>query len=193
MRRPSWLVCIATDTVTRHWCGTVHLRMLSLAVPRWMRATERRRPKDRSWKGVHSYLPAGIPKRPLPNCQAGPTALSTPLFREFRDAQMPWGGQGPLTTSLRGGQWLPVPCNGGPCTRAATRKPTRREGDDSDPGLATRRERGPKLPPNGSLSYQRGLQHNEKGGGPKTPLCGGKGPETRLCCCGLSRQNACAQ
>ena len=24
------------------------------------------------------------------------------------------------------GQWLPAPCNGGPCARAATRKPTRR-------------------------------------------------------------------
>ena len=32
---------------------------------------------------------AGTPKRPLPNCQAGPTASSTPLFQ---DAQMPWGG-----------------------------------------------------------------------------------------------------
>ena len=32
---------------------------------------------------------AGIPKRPLPNCQAGPTASSTPLLC---DAQKPWGG-----------------------------------------------------------------------------------------------------
>ena len=32
---------------------------------------------------------AGNPKRPHPNCQAGPTASSTPLFIE---AQKPWGG-----------------------------------------------------------------------------------------------------
>ena len=40
-------------------------------------------------RGFTRISRAGIPKRPLPNCQAGPTALSTPLFR---DAQKPWGG-----------------------------------------------------------------------------------------------------
>ena len=74
---------------------------------------------------------AGIPKRPLPNCQAGPTASSTPLFQ---DAQMPWSGH-PLLgrpadclPSGTVGQWLPAPCNGGPSARAATLKPTRRKG-----------------------------------------------------------------
>ena len=43
---------------------------------------------------------AGIPKRPLPNCQAGPTASSTPLLL---DAQMPWGWA-PLVGQAR---WLP--------------------------------------------------------------------------------------
>ena len=31
-------------------------------------------------RGFTRISRAGIPKRPLPNCQAGPTALSTPLF-----------------------------------------------------------------------------------------------------------------
>ena len=35
----------------------------------------------------------------------------------------------------------------------------------------------PKLPTNVLLSNQRGLQHTKRGGGPKTPLCKGKGPE----------------
>ena len=46
---------------------------------------------------------AGIPKRPLPDCQAGPTASSTPLFStpRCRGVGTPsWAG--PLTTSLRG-------------------------------------------------------------------------------------------
>ena len=54
-------------------------------------------------RGLTQISRAGIPKRPLPNCQAGPTASSTPLFL---NAQKPSGGHpkwaGPLTTSLRG-------------------------------------------------------------------------------------------
>ena len=72
---------------------------------------------------------AGIPKRLRPNCHttAGPTAKSTPLFR---DAQKQWGGHtscgSPLTTSLRG-PWvsgLLPPGNGGTNEGAATLKPT---------------------------------------------------------------------
>ena len=90
MRRPSWLVCIATDTVTRQWCGTVHLRMLVACSPTleesYRKATT---PGPIIERGLTQISRAGIPKRPLPNCQAGPTASSTPLFQ---DAQMPWGG-----------------------------------------------------------------------------------------------------
>ena len=43
-------------------------------------------------KGLTHTSRAGIPKRPLPTCQAGPTASSTPLLL---DAQMPWGGHLP--------------------------------------------------------------------------------------------------
>ena len=43
-------------------------------------------------RGFTRISRAGVPKRPLPNCQAGPTASSTPLFQ---DAQMPWGGHPP--------------------------------------------------------------------------------------------------
>ena len=89
------------------------------------------------------------------------------------------------------GQWLPVPCNGGPCTRAATRKPTRR--GRLGPGAGIPKRTRPKLPPNGVLSNQRGLHQCEKGRGPKDPTVrreGTREPWRRgaICCCGLSRQ-----
>ena len=103
----------------------------SKADPRWKRVTSARRATTQGpirERGFTQNSRAGVPKRPLPNCQAGPTASSTPLLL---DAHMPWVGTpswaGPLTTSLRGlwvSGYLP-PCNGGPCKRA-TRKPTRR-------------------------------------------------------------------
>ena len=76
------------------------------------------------------------------------------------------------------GQWLPAPCNGGPCARAATRKPTRRPR-----GLTHNSRAGiPKrLRPN---CHKRKYSQTsvdcvgtKRGGGPKTPLCKGKGPE----------------
>ena len=66
MRRPSWLVCIATDTVTRQWCSTIHLRMLSLAVPRWRELPRGDDPRT-DHRGFTRISRAGIPKRPLPN------------------------------------------------------------------------------------------------------------------------------
>ena len=76
------------------------------------------------------------------------------------------------------GQWLPVPCNGGPCARAATRKPTERpRGLTQNSRAGNPKRTRPKLPPNRVLSNQRGLQRTKRGGGPKTPLCEGKGPE----------------
>ena len=65
------------------------------------------------------------------------------------------------------GQWLPVPCNGGPCTRSATRKPTRRGRLGPRAGIPKRTR--PKLPPNGVLSNQRGLHQCTKGKGPENP------------------------
>ena len=76
------------------------------------------------------------------------------------------------------GQWLPVPCNGGPCARAATRKPTKRPRGLTQYSRAGNPKRTtPKLPPDGVLSNQRGLQRTKRGGDPKTPLWKGKGPE----------------
>ena len=43
------------------WVKTLKL-FESKADPRWKRATEGRRPKNRSWMGVHSYLPGWQPK-----------------------------------------------------------------------------------------------------------------------------------
>ena len=61
-------------------------------------------------RGLTQTSRAGISKRPLPNCQAGSTASSTPLLL---DAQMPWGGH-PLCGRPAGylppgtvGQWPP--------------------------------------------------------------------------------------
>ena len=66
-------------------------------------------------RGFTRISRAGNPKRPHPNCQAGPTASSTPLLL---DAQMPWGGHPQLAADYLPpetvGQWLPAPCNGGP-------------------------------------------------------------------------------
>ena len=76
------------------------------------------------------------------------------------------------------GQWLPVPCNGGPCERAATRKPTKRpRGLTQNSRAGNPKRTRPKLPTDRILSNQRGLQRTKRGGGPKTPLCKGKGPE----------------
>ena len=61
--------------------GEVYLRALSLAVPRWKRVTEERRPKKPiRERGLTQISRAGNPKRQLSNCQAGPTASSTPLL-----------------------------------------------------------------------------------------------------------------
>ena len=89
------------------------------------------------------------------------------------------------------GQWPPVPCNGGPCTRAATRKPTKRGRLGPRAGIPKRTR--PKLPPNGVLWNQRGLHQCEKGRGPKDPTVrreATREPRRRgaICCCGLSRQ-----
>ena len=105
------------------------------------------------------------------------------------------GVAGPLTTSLRG-LWvsgLLPPENGGSYQRAATpRTGHLTKGDDSDPGLASRRERGPTATRfQKVLSYQRGCC--TKGRGQKKPLRereGTQGPWRRgaTCCCRLLRQ-----
>ena len=61
------------------------------------RATTQKRTVER---GLTQISRAGNPKRQLPDCQAGPTASSTPLLL---DAQMPWGGH-----PLCGWLWVSV-------------------------------------------------------------------------------------
>ena len=68
-------------------------------------------------------------------------------------------------------QWLTVRKGGDPKTDQATKG-----ADSKTPGLATQRERGLNCHQT-VLSNQRGLQRTKRGGGPKTPLCKGKGPE----------------
>ena len=125
---------------------------------------------------------AGIPKRPLPNCRAGPTASSTPLLLV---AQMLWGGHPqlgrpadylPLGTV---GQWLPAPCNGGPCARAATRKPTMwgRLGPWAGMPKRTSDLGNCHATDKGYSQTSVDCVRTKRGGGPKTPLCEGKGPE----------------
>ena len=85
---------------------------------------------------------------------------------------------------LPSGQWLPAPCNGGPENRPG--------GDDSDPGLASRRERG--LTANKRITLEPAwTAAYEKGRGPKDSTVrreGTREPRRRgaTCCCGLSRQ-----
>ena len=84
------------------------------------------------------------------------------------------------------------PGNGGTNEGAATQNRPSDEGDDTDPGLASRRERGPTATRfQKVLSYQRG--DCTKGGAPKTPLRQREetqGPWRRgaTCCCRFLRQ-----
>ena len=195
MRRPSWLVCIATDTVTRQWCGKVHLRMLSLAVPRWKRAAAGRRPKDRSQLGGSLVSPGLASQR-----DRFPTAKQGRLRHQRHSSSTPrCRGMGTLRDGRPAdclppgtvGQWPPAPGNGGPCTKAASRQPTKRG------RLGPRADIPKRLRPNCQkkevLSTHRGLQHTKRGRGPKTPLSEGKGPENPgvvapFAFAGLSRQ-----
>ena len=86
---------------------------------------------------------------------------------------------------------MATPCNGGPCTSAATRKPTRMGRLGPRAGIPKRTR--PKPPTDVLLSNQRGLQQYEKGRGPEDPTVrreGTREPGRRgaICCCGLSRQ-----
>ena len=72
-------------------------------------------------------------------------------------------------------QWLPAPCNGGPCTRAATRKPTTRRRLGPRAGIPKRTR--PKLPlPTKRYSRTR-VGIAPRGGAPKTPQCEGEGAQ----------------
>ena len=67
----------------------VMAEVLSLAVPRWKRVTERTDHR----KGADSNLPGWQPKEKEDlTAKAGPTASTTPLLR---DAQKPWGRHPP--------------------------------------------------------------------------------------------------
>ena len=74
--------------------------------------------------------------------------------------------------------------------RATTQGPIIEGGSLVSPGLASQRDRFLTAR---RLSNQRGLRLTKRGGGPRTPLCEGKGPENPgvvapFCCYGLSRQ-----
>ena len=111
----------------------------------------------------------GIQKRPLPNCQAGPTASSTPLLL---DAQMPWGGH-PLCGRPAGylppgtvGQWPPATLQWRTVRKGGDPK-TDQEGTTRTPGWHPE-EKATQLPEE-VLSNQRGLrQRTPKGRDPKT-------------------------
>ena len=122
-------------------------------------------------RGFTRISRAGNPKRKRPNCHN-----KTPRCRGVGTPS--WTG--PLTTSLRGlwvSGYLP-PDNGGPCERAATRKPTKQpRGLTQNSRAGNPKRTRPKLPTDRILSNQRGLQRTKRGGDPKTPLCEGKGPE----------------
>ena len=90
MRRPSWPVCIATDTVTRQCCGTF--------TTFWSRRT---RPRDgTTWCSTHAV-------KELPQNPAGYDCVNNATVRELK------GGEPRTDHSMKG--------------------------DDSDPGLASRR------------------------------------------------------
>ena len=112
---------------------------------------------------------AGDLKRPLPNCQAGPTASSTP---HLLDAQMPWGGH-PLCGRPAGylpqgtvGQW-PLAALQWRTVRKGGDPITDQEGTTRTPGWHPE-ENATQLPEE-VVPNQRGLQQRiAKGRGPKT-------------------------
>ena len=122
-------------------------------------------PKTDQTKGVDSNLPGWQPKETRPNCRstAGPTAQTTPLLRY---AQKPWGGH-PLCgrpadylPTRTVGQWLPAPCNGGTCKRAATPEPTkRRRGLTQNSRAGIPKRKRPNCQEKKVLSNQRGWCH----------------------------------
>ena len=94
---------------------------------------------------------------------------------------MPWGGHpkwaGPLTTSLRR-LWVSGYLPRAMADREQGRRPENRpEGDDSDPGLASRREGGLNCHKRRHSQTSVACINTKRGGSPKTPLCEGKGPE----------------
>ena len=139
MRRPSRLVCIATDTVSRKWCGTVHSRILDAGRSTLDESYRRATTQEPIIDGGSLVSPGLASQRDrfLTAKQGRLLHQRQPLLL---DAQMPWGGHQlgrPADYLPPGtvGQWLPAPCNGG-----ATRKPTKRP---------------------------RGLTHNSRAGIPK--------------------------
>ena len=84
---------------------------------------------------------------------------------------------GPLTTSLRG-LWVSGYLPRAMADRAQGRRPDNRPGgDDSDPGLASRRERGPNCHQTEYSRTSVDCINTKRSGGPKTPLYEGQGPE----------------
>ena len=156
------------------------------AVPRWKRVTEGRRPKDRSLKGGSLVSPGLASQR-----DRFQTAKQDRLLYQRHCSKTPrcrgvgtlsWAG--PLTTSLRG-LWVSGYLPRATADRAQGRRPDNRpRGDDSDPGLASRRERGLNCH---QSEYSRTsvdcINAKLRREGTREPRRRGA-----ICCCGLSRQ-----
>ena len=108
MRRLSWLVCIATDTVTRQWCGTVHWRMLvagrSTLEESYRRATTQGPILERKFTRISRL--ASQKDRFL-------TAKQNGLLYQRHCSETP-GKPADYLFSGTVGQCLLSPCNGGP-------------------------------------------------------------------------------
>ena len=119
-------------------------------------------------RGLTQISRAGNPKRQVPNCQAGPTASSTPLLLV---AQMPWGTH-PLCgrpAGYLGDCGSVASCHLTMADRVQGRRADNRPGgDDSDPGLASRRERDPTAR-RGALEPAWSASTHCEGKGPEDP------------------------
>ena len=121
---------------------------------------------------------AGNPKRQLSNCQAGPTASSTPLLLTPRCRGVDTlCVAGPLATSLRG-LWvsgLLPPDSGGPYQSAATLEPSVRRRGRLGPRAGVLKRKRPNCHscPKGTHLPAWVLHQGE--GPPKTPVHGGEG------------------
>ena len=119
-------------------------------------------------RGLTQISRTGNPKRQLPNCQAGPTASSTPLLL---DAQMPWS----WAPSVWQARWLPPFGDCGSVASCHPQKPTRREGDDSDGRAGDPEENEPHYHQKRYSRTSVDCINTKRDGGPKTPLCEGGG------------------
>ena len=158
------------------------MRLLSLADPTLEESYRRATTQEPIIEGGSLVSPGLASQRDrFLTAKAGYDCLNNATVENRPDAvgwaHPSWAG--PLTTSLRG-LWVSGYLPRAMADRAQGRRPDNRPGgDDSDPGLASRRERGLNCHQNGVLSNQRGLHQFEKGQGAQRPHCAkGRDPRT---------------